>query len=59
MQNMRAEVEPRVLAPGPDDWPEQKFRPLAVDFSFNFAALEIAEQEYQAARVSAMCIRRT
>mmetsp|Transcript_26660 Transcript_26660/g.63529 ORF Transcript_26660/g.63529 Transcript_26660/m.63529 type:complete len:224 (+) Transcript_26660:47-718(+) len=31
----------------PDDWPEQKFRPLAVDFSFNFAALEMAEREYE------------
>ena len=35
---------------GPDDWPEQKFRPLAVDFSFNFAALEMAEREYEAIR---------
>ncbi|CAE7254627.1 unnamed protein product [Symbiodinium natans] len=32
----------------PADWPEQKFRPLGVDFSFNFAALEMAEQEYEA-----------
>lgn len=32
----------------PDNWPEKSFRPLASDFAFNFAELDLAEQEMKA-----------